>query len=200
MNNHKTTKIITFLDANFINLFLNWLEYFKKSCPSCLRSLEIVCFDISSDVVLSSQALRCNSILYLPTKNRGSISSNHMRLNYIWIERVSIILSMLKLGNNVLLTDVDALWLQNPVSFLLNHSSADIISSKGWFPPHLYQKWGSTLCLGLSYFSSSNSTIVFLQDVAAYLKKDNLENFQVDDQYAVNQVLFNWHIRWNNGY
>eukprot|EP01036_Dinobryon_divergens_P024313 gene24313-32750_t len=118
----------------------------------------------------------------------------------VWLARVDFMISLLASGSDILLSDVDAIWLQNPMKTLLRVANdSDIVAGKGWYPIELHRLWGSTLCLGFAYFKSSAFTIALLKEVSQLMKDEQLDPDRVDDQYSVNRVLHSWGVSWNKG-
>eukprot|EP01035_Chromulina_nebulosa_P029911 gene29911-39701_t len=118
----------------------------------------------------------------------------------VWLARLDFMISLLASGSDILLSDVDAIWLQNPMKTLLRVANdSDIVAGKGWYPIELHRLWGSTLCLGFAYFKSSAFTIALLKEVSQLMKDEQLDPDRVDDQYSVNRVLHSWGVSWNKG-
>jgi hypothetical protein len=102
---------------------------------------------------------------------------------WAWRERVKFIHSLLNQNINVLHSDLDAVWLHNPLSLI--ERQYDIVSSTGTFPKDVYNKVGFTLCMGWIYYKSSSIVKELFQNI---LDKYSHENF--DDQRNFNRELF----------
>ena len=103
---------------------------------------------------------------------------------WAWIERVKFINNLLKKNINVLHSDLDAIWLKNPLSFIKDDD--DIVSSTGTFPKDVCKKVGHTLCMGWIYYKSSTIVKELFQNI---LNENIHDNF--DDQIEFNRELFN---------
>ena len=101
-----------------------------------------------------------------------------------WRERLKFIFKLLNEGINVLHSDLDAVWLHNPLSLI--ESEYDIVASTGTFPKDVYKEVGYTLCMGWIYYKSSTIVKKLFQNV---IHGNTHENF--DDQREMNRELFN---------
>lgn len=106
-----------------------------------------------------------------------------------WIERLKFIYILLKKNINVLHSDLDAVWLHNPLSLIENEY--DIVSSTGTFPEDVYNKVGFTLCMGWIYYKSSTIVKKLFESTLNAKTHDNF-----DDQLEFNREIFNGN--WQN--
>lgn len=72
----------------------------------------------------------------------------------IWKLRVKALTCLVDGGNNVLLSDSDALWLGNPVDYMEGEEfeNSDVLAQRAIFPFNLGREWGSTICMGFAMF------------------------------------------------
>lgn len=101
-----------------------------------------------------------------------------------WRERLKFIFKLLNEGINVLHSDLDAIWLKNPLIFI--EKDYDIVASTGTYPRNIYKKIGYTLCMGWIYYKSSTIVKQLFENI---LNKDIQVKF--DDQMEFNLELFN---------
>jgi len=106
-----------------------------------------------------------------------------------WRERLKFIFKLLNEGINVLHSDLDAVWLRNPLSLI--DRQYDIVSSTGTFPRDVYNKVGFTLCMGWIYYKSSTIVKELFESVLNAKTDDNF-----DDQLEFNREIFNGN--WQN--
>ncbi|RYG96081.1 hypothetical protein EON65_54965 [archaeon] len=87
----------------------------------------------------------------------------------IWMKRLEIVSVLLQRGEDVLLSDLDAIWLQNPYADISSHLQAgsSIISSRATYPEEISRVWGRSLCMGFLYLKSDNFTNYLLPLVLA---------------------------------
>jgi hypothetical protein len=99
----------------------------------------------------------------------------------------------LRLGNNLLAADVDALLIRNPLERLRTHESWDLISSRDHGPSQLFMagNWGSArFCTGLIYFKYSQEVLEL-----AELSLKRCDKYG-DDQISFNNVMARSGLAW----
>ena len=97
------------------------------------------------------------------------------------------------MGISVMLADLDAIFLRNPISYLSSLPHADLITQRGSFPSWLSAKWGSALCMGFAYWRATPATRRFTVMMNKVLLKTG------DDQIGVNVALDKANIVWDEG-
>jgi hypothetical protein len=100
-----------------------------------------------------------------------------------WKWRLQSISNLLNSGFNILHSDLDAIWLKNPLDLIDNES--DIIASmdRGGWPPTTYKKLGFTMCMGWIYFKSTDVVKNALSDIITAKSSD------IDDQHEFNDYI-----------
>eukprot|EP01061_Rhynchopus_euleeides_P022801 TRINITY_DN3722_c0_g1_i2.p1 TRINITY_DN3722_c0_g1~~TRINITY_DN3722_c0_g1_i2.p1 ORF type:complete len:539 (+),score=165.26 TRINITY_DN3722_c0_g1_i2:32-1618(+) len=111
----------------------------------------------------------------------------------LWFARWKLLVRLLDSGINVMLADLDAIFLKNPLPFLRQLPPADLIAQRGSFPQWLSAKWGAALCMGFVYWRSTPATRRFTVAMNQVLLKTG------DDQIGVNVALDKVNIRWDEG-
>ena len=164
-------KIIAFGDARYKRIAHNWAIY--------LRNHGINNYTIYS--------LDCEIHEYLI---ENKINTELLDLNIFegktwkWRERVKFVSALLNRGISVLHSDLDAIWLKNPLSFI--EEDNDIVASTGTYPKDIYKKIGFTVCMGWIYYKSSPIVKLLLENT---LNQGVNHNF--DDQVEFNREIFN---------
>tara|TARA_B100000035_G_scaffold311618_1_gene321494 strand:- start:5035 stop:5691 length:657 start_codon:yes stop_codon:yes gene_type:complete len=164
-------KIIAFGDARYKRIAHNWAIY--------LRNHGINNYTIYS--------LDCEIHEYLI---ENKINTELLDLNIFegktwkWRERVKFVSALLNSGTSVLHSDLDAIWLKNPLSFI--EEDNDIVASTGTYPKDIYKKIGFTVCMGWIYYKSSPIVKILLENT---LNQGVNHNF--DDQVEFNREIFN---------
>lgn len=192
----RSHKVLTFVDSSYFSLFHNWLVHYNQTCGIPVNAtitypnLLPVCMDEQVGEMLSPLGLSCSSF---SSNIWGKATGRKRPVGNVWLRRMQIIIELLEAGEDVLLTDTDAFWLQDPFpSIATLIPSAHIISSRGTFPAELSREWGSTLCMGFIFIRSDDFTINFFRmvlEIMAAVKSP-------DDQYTVNKVLHSLGISW----
>ncbi len=108
-----------------------------------------------------------------------------------WTYRLEIIQTLLTAGINVIHSDPDAFWLDDPLDEYFNGALFDILASQGTVHPHeTLALWGFVLCCGLIYYRSSPPVLDFfsrLVDKSRVVK---------EDQRALNILLDELKVEW----
>ena len=98
---------------------------------------------------------------------------------------------LLDLNYSVLISDIDAIWLKDPLEFTLS-TGTDLVFSPGTFQPfEAYSKWGNVLCSGYFLIRPSKRINKFLDKVQIRMKKEG-------DQPAINKELISRNLNWEN--
>jgi len=110
---------------NSFELFDNWVSWI----PSELKSHIVVhCMDTASMKHIQSVGMKC-----VNNSEYAGLTTDQM-----CVKRIEIIEKYLKEGNDVLVSDTDAIWLQSPLT-LLNNIPGDIVGLRG-------NKWHTMNC------------------------------------------------------
>ena len=206
VNNRKTI-ILTVSTYSYRNLTLNWLTSMKKLGFTPEKNIALICTYphkelsefltnkiLSSDNYYKYQTTKSNPLCFKGSEKEWKVvNNNNNKLTSpgkLWKMRFIKLRTLVKLGYDVVLSDLDAIWMKNPFIgkdklFTIDHG--DIVTSRAKFPFTISQAWGSTACLGVIYFASTEKTIDLLSR-AWYLL---FTNYTDDDQVAINQALAN---------
>lgn len=85
---------------------------------------------------------------------------------WLTIWRLVYIKHLLEKGNDVIASDVDAIWLKNPVKDLFADNSEDIVAHRAFnHPLEFKQKYGYVPCMGWAGFKSNPKVIAYLDRV-----------------------------------
>ena len=176
-------RVLISLTNKYFSLFLNWLIFYRRSGLK-YSQLFIICFDENIEKSLPRYGLQCSIVFYLPTRTPLQTIST------LWQVRARMALLLLENNTDVLMSDTDALWVQNPIPELLylsslNGSAFDIISSRAQFPEEIAKKLGATLCMGFMYIKASSATESLWRGFYHYTVKLK----STDDQRDLNTYL-----------
>jgi hypothetical protein len=169
MENENSTLILSFCNFDYVKVALNWVEYLNKLE---INNYLIVALDSETETFLKDHNVNTKLI-------KGEIPK---RSGKGWRWRFQQTYEFVKDGYNVIHSDLDAVWLKNPLDII--DTKYDIIASTdtGGFPPETYQKWNFTMCMGWMYYASTNATLNLFESI---LK--NKKNF--DDQMEFNNYI-----------
>lgn len=169
-------KIIVSVSKAYLPVFFNWLLLFHHHCND-LTPLYILCLDNQTEFELTARRLECHRTLDF---------KNHSK--YLWRDRVNVTFSLLSRGIDVLQSDTDAVWLQNPFPLLAAHSDADIVASRASFPVEVFKELGATICMGFILLRATTATQVMWRELTLAIANMDVP----DDQRAFNLLLLQW--------
>lgn len=174
-------KIIAFGDKNYKFIAHNWALHMKYCgiADYVIYSLDKVIYNYLLDNDIKTELLECE------------LFEGPIPYNWDWATRLKYMYKLINDGHDVLHSDLDAVWLRNPLKFVrsshlgidLRPSDNDIICSTGTMPEHVYKKVGTTICMGWVFFKSNKRVKQLFRDLLSIR-----EDFH--DQVAINELLF----------
>ena len=171
----KSLKILISVTETYLDILTNWLVFYHRICPS-LDSIHLLCFDTGLKSVMYAYGLPC----------RDTFKSHSHKS--VFTQRVQVAKELLEQGHDVMMADIDALFVRNPFPDIITEirdNSADIIASRGFFPFKMGLRYGASLCMGLVYFRATEPTKVFMGEFL----RDAVNKQWHDDQRAINDFL-----------
>lgn len=113
-------------------------------------------------------------------------------LHDLWKLRLDAVRRVVSAGYNAIHTDVDAVWVKNPIP-ILDEIDADVIGSQGTiWPPTALEAWGHVMCFGFVFFRSSPASLRVINQMTDIANAS--ETF--DDQKALNETLIGAGVNW----
>lgn len=182
-NRLPSIKIVISVSINEKSAFNKWLSYFLRTC-SDTSLLHIICLDGDVKYILSNHLLICSNLT--DWKNSSS---------YLWLYRTNVTSSLLQSGFDVLLSDLDALWLKNPFDIFNRYNSSQILGTRARFPEATFRRYGSAFCLGFLLVRAGDVTVALWQQL---LKDMSVYSLLADDQLSFNVLLEQWNMRFIN--
>lgn len=176
----KPLKIVISSNKKYLANLLNWLVFFLRICKD-VSLLYLVCYDFATDEVMRKYGLKCSKIF------RDSYR--------IWDYRSQVTLSLLSDGYDVIVSDSDALWIDNPMTFINNFSGYDFVGSRGTFPHVTTSLYGASYCMGFAYIKSNDKTIQMYTEITDQMKK---QQTKPDDQETINLWLMNQKMKYDS--
>jgi hypothetical protein len=169
-------KVLISATDPYLHVLLNWLIYYIEICddPS---NIYLICLDEQIQQRVTDYGLSCSYFHLLPP-GRGTY-------NRLWLIRTRITLSLLENGTDVLISDLDAIWLKNPFHEFRKHNSSVILASRAKFPEEVAERLGATICMGFIYIKSHAITIALWKQLTQTLGRTKGS----DDQLSINQFL-----------
>jgi hypothetical protein len=213
--NARSVKILLFVSNGMVSLFVNWLIHYDAICPNKLHNVEVVCMDAPAHASLATTVgVKCSPNSFDLAAEMGSNGTRNDRysgqshfksmpspgLSRVWMKRMQIARRYIESGTDVIMSDVDALWMRTDIFKDLSEYArrSDIVSSRAFWPHHIREKWGACLCMGFIYMKSGKFTSALFTSMLKYLIGRDERGEVLDDQVAVNQILDQWAIKWWN--
>jgi hypothetical protein len=174
--------VVTFSEASYIPVLCNWLSFAAKRNDVVVIALDAIVYEYVREKSL---------LTFFPHwKTRvGSLVKD-------WTLRLNFLMCLLQQYPGVLtiMSNVDALWVRDPVPMLLNSEHDDIVMSSGTYPADLAKSWhGKTGCMGFAGFRSSLAMRETFLPLLVHMIERNESR---DDQVLVNMALKKLKINW----
>ena len=106
-------------------------------------------------------------------------------IGVVWRTRLKAAQRCLRAGKDVLVNDIDAVWVKDPRVYLDSiPADVDVIAQRGTHPAPVAQQIGATLVCGFILFRSTNHTLALIDDVF------RTHSGGFDDQTVINNFIF----------
>lgn len=177
------TIILVFADNNFKSVLLNWIIGLNKLNIEnyLVISLDETLHDFLTQRGFPSYLSKLN--------NTGDVWKG----KGLWFRRIDTIRKINNFGCDVILSDADAFWLQNPIPKYFCNPDADFVFSQGTiFPKDIVVKQKFVVCTGLFYSKANSKTQQILKEVLNSIQTTG------DCQISFNQVLYGLGVGWEN--
>lgn len=170
-------KIISFGNKQVKRVALNWAAHIKLLG---IENYLIYALDKETYAFLRGHEIN--------TELRDNIwKPQGVRGKNFWDQRFKFVYSLLKSGEDILQSDLDAVWLKNPLGLI--SKDCDIVASTGNIcNKDVNEKIGTTsICMGWVYFKSNNKVFDLFEEV---IRSGYEEGDSFHDQKIFNKVLF----------
>ena len=155
------TLVFTAMTKGFIRGVVNWLALLYRLN---ITSIFVLAMDAESHQWLSEHGFPAYRHVPETMTWAGKSNNKHKRIT-VWYERSGVILQLLQLGYNVIQSDGDALWLQNPLPELKSlPDHVDIAFSRGNARAGKAGR-GTGVCMGFVSYRPTPGAKSFLRDV-----------------------------------
>ena len=169
--------IVTFCNSNYIKIANNWLKAIRRIGLD--KQVLIVALDEKTQESFSNE-----HILYRPYNN-----TNH--LGSLWLHRTEVLREILLKEGELIHSDSDAIWLQDPLKDIQECGADGVFSQGTIWPPDVHRQFGIVLCCGLFYLSNQKGIQALLDETILQIKVGN------DDQAALNRIIAKSIGSWN---
>ena len=154
VHNNSPVVLLSCSSQIFLPVLLNWLAAYRLTTGSNLSEILVVSID-DEIAHLSIIDIGLNSIFI---KNNDDILTVKTRKESIWMKRIIVARIINHFGYDVLIIDLDAIYLKDFTTIIKKYNTSDIVGSMSKWPYELNSLWGFTMCMGVAYFRSSPGT------------------------------------------
>eukprot|EP00953_Heterococcus_sp_UTEX-ZZ885_P038791 19902-Heterococcus_DN1.PRE.3 len=159
------------------------LKRLGRTCADGYKHVRIACLDEQTAKLVTHLGLHCTA----STKEEDNALHPGDRED-AWLYRWHASMHMLHAGYDVIATDADALWVNNPLQSCLSGVHADmLVSQGGGNPVESIPIFGSPVCMGFLYIRSSRKARALIADMVQALEAGTYGD--KDDQKAFNLML-----------
>lgn len=181
--------VVLFIGTSYLDSLTVWLHYYKKhqhNNKNQRRSLVLFTLDDAFEAVQHAFSTNQGGVrddfdgtTTLIVKTQPAADN----LSGLWVLRLDILnqLAHALRSFNFILSDVDALWLQDPQPLLDDHGDSDVVASRGTSPKTCQLVGSSTACFGFVYFRNTPAFRLLSARMAA--------SRYGDDQRAINCII-----------
>jgi len=184
-------------DKNYLPAMTAWLVVAARH--SSVSSVILLALDKEAhDAVRANQGHSVLSEDVIDEAMTARVKS-HGHEHFVWLTRMVVARHILTTGTDLLMTDLDALWLRDPLPMIAAQLAAgnDVVASRAHgIPLPQKLKWGSTACMGFVYFRADDPVRAIMnRTVLVMLQQDD-----PDDQIAFNEVssCLRIHTHWHS--
>ncbi len=179
---HNGTVCVTFISQECLRVGIYWLGAMQRLG---LRNVLVIAGDEPTNAAMAARGVACvQAELGADDRHVSFQSASGLTWNGLAMATLKfpVVRFLLAQGCDVVLSDIDALWLQDPLPHC--RGLADIAFQRAcYFPVALVQEWGFAACSGFIYWRSTNGTIAFLDSCLSEARQVQ------DDQIALNLAL-----------
>lgn len=168
--------IVTFANAAYIPIVRNWLAAIEAAGVSA--PVRIVALDAAT-----RDALPAEYVIYKPFSASD--------LANLWAFRVRVLRTLLTETPALIHSDVDAVWMRDPLPMIADCTTDMVFSQGTVWPPDVHTQHGFVLCCGFFYLRNTEPVHRFMAQLEKRVLQDK------DDQVAVNRIVGEMGLMWD---
>lgn len=176
--------IFSVVNRDYIELAEQWAKQVEKITK---KTISFACADKQSYDLLNSKGFQCYDFQRIESGQSicySKITFPNEHAVYTVSLKFKLALHLINSGVDCIYSDVDAIWVKNPLPFLNQEFS--VAFQPGSFPEIQKNMWGFSACTGFVAFNSS-------QNVSDFLLKAT-SRFDGSDQAAFNETMLYDHV------
>lgn len=165
-----TYSIISFVDSRYLEIGQNWVMAMKRLGLS--DRLLVVALDAASQSALQSMGV-ATLLRAMEPGDRGAL----------WVHRLRVLNELLADGMDIVHSDADAVWLQNPLPEWFDTDCEILFTQGTYWPAEVFETRRFVACCGCYLIKNTQASRVFLREA---LRRCEILR---DDQIAMNLML-----------
>ena len=186
-NEGRPTVIVTVATYSYKEMLLNWLGALRALNYSVETQVVVLCAS-RNETLRTFLWERAGVTCYQTNWTVGGDSATSRLENpgFVWKRRIQLLAALLDAGLDVVMSDVDAVWLRDPLApraDLFSPKRADVVAGRGEYPFFVSNALGATVCMGTAFFASNERTTELVKLAVHYTMES------ADDQYGFNAAL-----------
>lgn len=139
--------ILAFCNNKYLAVLRNWVAAIRRHG---IENVLVVAMDKDTQDICTELNVSC----YTAKTEVGDLKD-------LWRLRVQIFRDVTKMGYDFIHSDIDAVWLKNPLPYLAA-LDGDLLVSQGTIqPPEIHDQWGFVLCAGFFLSRASRKMKIF---------------------------------------
>ena len=167
--------VLCFVDGTYSVLIGNWMAHLRRLG---IDNVAICALDDTAFAVAEQEGAAAYRV------------ASQKTLADLWRLRAEFFMALLRAGVDFVHSDVDAIWLRDPLP-RLRGLNADLVFSQGkTWPPDVHKVWGFVLCCGLFSARATPAVAGLFERVCVRIASER------DDQLSVNRELRDGGILW----
>ncbi len=176
--------ILTCVNYAYVELLDNWLCAMERIGIDIKKQCLLVALDKKTHCHIQEKGLNsvlCDLDIFTDSTKMSEISCFRARFYSLLVD----------MGIDFIHSDVDAIWLKNPLSYLARHDDYDLLASQGTVhPKSAFLQWKFVLCCGFFFLKSTKQTRFLFKEAA------NVRYTYAGDQAWLNRALVKYNLDW----
>ena len=184
---HAQDKVVPLVACNnaYYGSLMNWMAGMQQSTNMSVFGVLVLAFDRELHAKLQERNL---ASVYVEMDSLFRYPDDHPVTNQIQMMRWTTARIVNNFGYDVLLTDIDALFVRDPTPLFNQYATSHIIAQQGKHPKELYLVWNATLCTGMALFRASPITGEIMQYIVMIAKNCVFYNTCIYN-YAMRSII-----------
>jgi hypothetical protein len=174
-------KIFGYTNFKYVDMAEYWSRYMQKLD----LDYTVYCTDKKSFDYLTDKNIKCDFY--------GELSQDDFDFTQFGLVRFNILEQLLDQYDYVIYSDIDAIWLEDPLEDIFNDSynaHVSTVHNPNAYPASVRKKWGMTICTGWMGFSKSCRSFIldFIGQYYSFKEGNDQQRFN-EFLYSINKKI-----------